>query len=51
MMTQGISWPLAYGAFVVAMGLFGWGTYVTLRWMETRKARKLLAARRSGREA
>ena len=50
MMTQGISWPLAYSAFVVAMGLFGWGTYVTLRWLETRKARKLLAARRAGRE-
>jgi magnesium transporter len=51
MMTQGISWPLAYGAFIVAMGLFGWGTYVGLRWLETRKARKLLAARRAGREA
>jgi magnesium transporter len=50
MMTQGISWPVAYGAFIVAMGLFGWGTYVTLRWLETRKARKLLAARRAGRE-
>ena len=51
MMTQGISWPVAYGAFIVAMGLFGWGTYVSLRWLETRKARKLLAARRAGREA
>ncbi|MCM2290546.1 MAG: magnesium transporter CorA, partial [Sulfuritalea sp.] len=46
MMTQGISWPVAYGAFIVSMGLIGWGTYVTLRWLETRKARKLLAARR-----
>ena len=51
MMTRGISWPVAYGAFMVAMGLFGWGTYVSLRWLETRKARKLLAARRAGREA
>ena len=51
MMTQGIPWPLAYGTFVVAMGLFGWGTFVTLRWMETRKARNLLAARRAGRES
>ena len=50
MMTQGVSWPLAYGAFVLAMGLFGWGTYVTLRWLETRKASKLLAIRRAGRE-
>ncbi|MCX7144734.1 MAG: magnesium transporter CorA [Sulfuritalea sp.] len=51
MMTQGIPWPASYGAFVVAMGLIGWGTYVTLRWLETRKARKLLAARRAGRES
>ncbi len=50
MMTQGVSWPVAYGAFMVAMGLFGWGTFVTLRWLETRKARNLLAARRAGRE-
>ena len=50
MMTQGVSWPVAYGAFTVAMGLFGWGTFVTLRWLETRKARKLLAARRAGHE-
>ncbi len=51
MMTQGIPWPVSYGAFVIAMGLFGWGTYVTLRWLETRKTRKLLAARLPGREA
>jgi magnesium transporter len=50
MMTQGVPWPLSYGAFMVAMGLFGWGTFVTLRRLETRKARKLLAARRAGRE-
>jgi magnesium transporter len=51
MMTEGVPWPVAYTGFIVAMGLFGWGTYVTLRWLETRKARKLLAARRAGREA
>jgi magnesium transporter len=50
MMTQGISWPLAYGAFMLGMGLIGWGTYVSLRYLETRKARRLLAARRAGRE-
>jgi magnesium transporter len=50
MMTQDVPWPVSYGAFLVAMGLFGWGTFVTLRWLETRKARKLLAARRAGRE-
>ena len=42
--------PLAYLAFVVAMGLFGWGTYVTLRWLETRKVRKQPTARHAGRE-
>ena len=51
MMTQGIPWPVSYGAFILAMGLFGWGTYMTLRWLETRKAKRLLAARRAGREA
>ena len=25
MMTQALPWPLAYGSFVVAMGLIGWG--------------------------
>ena len=40
MMTQGIPWPLAYGSFVVAMGLIGWGTYVALQYFENRKARK-----------
>ena len=50
MMTEGVPWPLSYGGFIVAMGLFGWGTYVTLRWLETRKARQLLAVRRAGRE-
>ena len=51
MMTHGIPWPVSYSAFVVAMGLFGWGTYVILRWLEIRKAKRLLAARRPGREA
>jgi len=51
MMTQGIPWPVSYSAFVAAMGLFAWGTYVTLRWLETRKAKRMLAARRAGREA
>ena len=51
MMTQGIPWPVSYGAFIAAMGLVGWGTYVTLRWLEARRARKLLAANRARREA
>jgi magnesium transporter len=46
MMTQNVPWPLAYGSFVVAMGLIGWGTYVALQYFENRKARK--SARSSG---
>jgi magnesium transporter len=37
MMTQGIPWPIAYGAFIGAMGLIGWGTYATLKYFERRR--------------
>ena len=37
MMTAGIPWPLAYGAFIVAMMLLGWITYVAVRHFENRK--------------
>lgn len=37
MMTQGIPWPLSYGAFVLGMGLVGWATYMAVRWFERRK--------------
>ncbi len=40
MMTQGIPWPLAYGAFVISMGLIGWATYVALIHSEKRKLKK-----------
>jgi magnesium transporter len=39
MMTEGIPWPLSYGAFVVGSGLIGYGTYVALRYFETRRQR------------
>lgn len=39
MMTGGIPWPIAYGAFIVGMGLVGWGTYVALKHFENRKAK------------
>ncbi|GAB2181077.1 hypothetical protein DLREEDagrD3_13000 [Denitratisoma sp. agr-D3] len=45
MMTEGIPWPLSYGAFVVGMGLLGLGTYQALRLYETRKAKRDLEAR------
>jgi magnesium transporter len=40
MMTQGIPWPVAYGTFVLVMGLVGWLTYVALRRFDSRKSRK-----------
>ncbi|MDD4881888.1 MAG: magnesium and cobalt transport protein CorA, partial [Gallionellaceae bacterium] len=40
MMTHGIPWPLAYGAFLVGMGLIGWGTYVAVKHMEKRRLAK-----------
>lgn len=40
MMTHGIPWPIAYGAFIAAMGLIGWGTYVALKHFETRKMKR-----------
>ena len=39
MMTSGVSWPLAYGALIVGMGLVGWGTYVVLKHFENRRAK------------
>jgi magnesium transporter len=40
MMTHGIPWPLAYGAFIVGMGFVGWGTYIVLKHLERRTARR-----------
>jgi magnesium transporter len=37
MMTQGTPWPIAYGAFIVGMGLIGWTTWVAIRHFENRK--------------
>ena len=51
MMTQGVAWPLAYGALIVCMGLLGVGTFQALRLYETRKARRDLEARQGRKEA
>lgn len=40
MMTEGIPWPIAYGAFVVGMAFIGWGTYVALKHFEARRTRQ-----------
>jgi magnesium transporter len=39
MMTQGIPWPLAYGGFILVMGVVGWLTYVAVKRFDSRKWR------------
>jgi magnesium transporter len=40
MMTKDIPWPIAYGSFMVGMGLVGWATYLLVRHLEHRKLKK-----------
>ena len=40
MMTQGIPWPLAFGAFAVGSGLIGLATYIGLRYFERQRLQK-----------
>ena len=40
MMTQGIPWPISYGAFVLGMALVGSLTYVALKRFDRRNTRK-----------
>ena len=47
MMTTGVPWPVAYGAFTVGMGIVGWLTYLALRQAEQREARKKLEEARA----
>jgi magnesium transporter len=42
MMTQGIAWPIAYGAFAAGSALVGWITFLVLRYFEGRRARRRL---------
>ena len=37
MMTQGIPWPVAYGAFIAVMALIGWATYALVSGLERRR--------------
>ena len=41
MMTQGIPWPIAYGAFIVSMILLGWGVYITLKHFENKELKRM----------
>ncbi len=40
MMTQGIPWPMAYGAFMGGLAVVGWATYTLLKFYERRKLGK-----------
>jgi magnesium transporter len=45
MMTQGVPWPLAYGAFLVFACLLGFATYTALKHAERKRARSGADAR------
>lgn len=45
MMTADIPWPVSYGAFTLAMGALGSGTYRALRHFEPRKSQQTVGAR------
>ena len=46
MMTQGIPWPISYGAFTVGLVIVAWLTYLLLRFFEKRRLRNKLEATR-----
>ena len=46
MMTSGVPWPLAYGAFALGMIVIGYASYHGLRYLEQRNAKQSLAVRR-----
>ena len=46
MMTEGVSWPVAYGAFTLGMFIIGFASYHALRYFEQRKTRQLIGVRR-----
>ena len=43
MMTQGIPWPISYGAITIGMVIIAWLTYLLLRFFEKRRIRNSLA--------
>ena len=48
MMTQGIPWPIAYGAFSIGLVLMAYATYLLLRVMEKREHQLTAADRKVG---
>jgi len=47
MMTKefNVSWPVAYGAFLLCSAVIGWATYHVLKMFEMREARRVLEAK------
>jgi magnesium transporter len=37
MMTQGVPWPISYSIFTIGLVIFGWFTFVTLKFLEKRE--------------
>jgi magnesium transporter len=48
MMTSGLPWPIAYGAFTIGLVIVGWITFVGLQIFENRKIKSSLAKSRKG---
>ena len=45
MMTEGIAWPIAYGAFAAGSAVVGWMTFLVLRYFEGRRAGTVVTER------
>lgn len=41
MMTQGVPWPVSFGAFAISMTGLGWATFVGLKYFETKRLRRM----------
>jgi magnesium transporter len=41
MMTEGISWPIAYSVLTIGLIIVGWGTFIGLQFFENRKLKNL----------
>lgn len=40
MMTEGVPWPISYGAFIIGAALIGSATFLALRYLEARKIKQ-----------
>lgn len=47
MMTQGIPWPISYGAFTIGLVIVAWLTHLLLRFVEKLRIKNSLEANRN----